>query len=55
VDLYTGRYLGWNVKHFFRFYAREHKGSRSYSWVKNTLQQKADSLRITKPDNLTYH
>ena len=40
VDLYTGRYLGWNVKHFFRFYAREHKGSRSYSWVKNTLQQK---------------
>ena len=37
-DLYSSRYEGWNVRHFHRWYQREHDGSRSYSWVKNTLQ-----------------
>lgn len=37
--LYRDRYPGWNVKHFYSFYRRRHSGGRSYSWVKNTLQQ----------------
>ncbi len=38
-DLYTTRYQGWNVRHFHRWYQREHDGSRSYSWVKSQLQR----------------
>jgi hypothetical protein len=38
VDLYRARYAGWNVRHFHSWYVREHTGTRSYSWVKNTLQ-----------------
>ncbi len=34
---YKTRYLGWNVKHYYREY-RADVGKRSYSWVKNTLQ-----------------
>jgi hypothetical protein len=41
VDLYRSRYAGWNVQHFHSWYAREHAGTRSYSWVKNTLQAAA--------------
>ena len=37
--LYRERYQGWNVKHFYSFYRREHGGERSYTWVKNTLQR----------------
>ena len=37
--LYRERYEGWNVKHFYRFYRRQHEGTRSYTWVKNTLQR----------------
>ena len=37
--LYRERYDGWNVKHFHSFYRREHAGTRSYTWVKNTLQR----------------
>jgi hypothetical protein len=37
--LYAAQYSGWNVKHFYTWYAREHQGRRSYSWVKNTLQR----------------
>ena len=36
--LYRERYDGWNVKHFYSFYRRQHAGTRSYTWVKNTLQ-----------------
>jgi transposase len=36
--LYRERYEGWNVKHFYSFYRREHSGARSYTWVKNRLQ-----------------
>jgi hypothetical protein len=38
VELYRGRYAGWNVRHFHGWYLRAHGGARSYSWVKNTLQ-----------------
>ena len=38
VDLYTGSYSSWNVKHFYSFYKRHHDGKRSYSWVKDHLQ-----------------
>ncbi len=37
--LYRERYEGWNVKHFYSFYRRRHAGTRSYTWVKNTLQR----------------
>jgi hypothetical protein len=37
--LYSAQYSGWNVKHFHTWYAREHQGIRSYSWVKNVLQE----------------
>jgi hypothetical protein len=39
TTLYRGRYYGWNVKHFFSFYKKSHAGSRSYTWVKTTLQK----------------
>jgi hypothetical protein len=38
VELYRGRYAGWNVRHFHGWYLRAHGGTRSYSWVKSTLQ-----------------
>jgi transposase len=34
---YEGRYRGWNVRHFYSWYKKD-GGSRSYSWVKKTLQ-----------------
>lgn len=37
VDRYRGRHRGWSVKHFHAWYRRD-GGTRSYSWVKNTLQ-----------------
>lgn len=37
--LYGSSYLGWNVKHFHTWYGRDHGGTRSYSWVKNVLQE----------------
>ena len=39
VRLYGSAYEGWNVKHFHTWYEREHGGTRSYSWVKNVLQE----------------
>ena len=44
VDSYRQSYLGWNVKHFHSWYSRS-GGTRSYSWVKNTLQ----SYGVVKP------
>lgn len=38
VGLYRGRYAGWNMRHFHSWYLRAHGGTRSFSWVKNTLQ-----------------
>ncbi|MCP5186238.1 MAG: ISNCY family transposase [Pseudomonadales bacterium] len=39
--LYKERYDGWSVKHFFERYQDEHKGQRSYTWVKSRLQASA--------------
>jgi len=47
VDQYKSRYLGWNVKHFYSWYQRD-GGSRSYTWVKNTLQSKGLVTRAPK-------
>ena len=38
VQRYQSRHSGWNVKHFHTWYRRE-GGSRSYTWVKNRLQE----------------
>jgi Winged helix-turn helix len=35
---YRSRHSGWNVKHFHAWYKRE-GGTRSYTWVKNRLQE----------------
>lgn len=37
--VYKERYDSWNVKHFFERYENEHQGQRSYTWVKNRLQE----------------
>ena len=37
--LYTDRYAGWSVREFFEAYRCTHGGGRSYSWVKNCLQE----------------
>ena len=47
TDLYDSCYNGWNVKHFYSFYRREHDGTRSYTWVKKELQ-KAGLVRKAK-------
>jgi transposase len=38
VDRYRSRHEGWNAKHFYAWYQRD-GGKRSYSWVKNRLQE----------------
>lgn len=38
VEKYRSRHDGWNVKHFHTWYRKE-GGSRSYTWVKKTLQE----------------
>jgi transposase len=37
-EKYSRQFRGWNTKHFHSFYKRE-GGTRSYSWVKNQLQE----------------
>ncbi len=37
--LYKERYDGWSIKHFYQFYKENHEGTRSYTWVRNTLQK----------------
>ena len=39
TEHYQAHYRGWNVKHFYKEY-RKDVGTRSYTWVKNTLQSK---------------
>ncbi len=48
VGLYSTHYEGWNVKHFHSWYRREHQGTRSYTWVKNTLQGASVVARAPK-------
>ena len=38
AERYQNRYRGWTAKHFHAWYRRE-GGTRSYSWVKKTLQE----------------
>jgi transposase len=38
VEQYRSRYVGWTVKHFYSKY-REHKGQRSYNFVRLVLQR----------------
>lgn len=45
--LYKERYDGWTVKHFFERYQARHRGQRSYTWVKNRLQE-AGAIRLGK-------
>jgi hypothetical protein len=47
TDLYSNRFCGFNVKHFYSWYRRAHQGSRSYTWVKNTLQEKGLVTKAT--------
>ena len=47
VDRYRRRHRGWNVKHFYSWYCKE-GGSRSYTWVKNTLQAKGLVIKASK-------
>ena len=37
--LYRERYDGWSVQHFFERYQDEHRGGRSYTWVKPRLHE----------------
>jgi hypothetical protein len=48
VGLYQRRYEGWNVKHFYSWYRSEHKGTRSYSWVKKELQAAGAVVKAPK-------
>jgi transposase len=38
TERYRARHAGWNVKHFHAWYRKE-GGQRSYTWVKNHLQE----------------
>jgi hypothetical protein len=38
TEQYRSRHVGWNVKHFHNWYGRS-GGTRSYTWVKNRLQE----------------
>lgn len=48
VGLYRSRYQGWNVKHFYTWYCRDHAGQRSYTWLKNALQAHGVVARAPK-------
>ena len=37
--LYRESYQGWSVAHFHDRYRERHAGQRSYTWVKNRLQE----------------
>lgn len=39
TEMYSTRHRGWNVKHFYNWYKRS-GGGRSYTWVKDRLQEK---------------
>ena len=51
VDCYRKRHEGWNAKHFYAWYKRD-GGERSYSWVKNRLQ---DAQLVSKADKRGAH
>jgi transposase len=45
VDLYSSHHLGWNARHFHDWYSKQ-GGGRSYTWVKNQLQQAKLILKV---------
>jgi transposase len=45
VDLYKREYSGWNTRHFHSWYKRDQGGTRSYTWVKNCLQEAGAIVR----------
>lgn len=47
VDSYCSRHQGWNAKHFYAWYQRD-GGGRSYTWVKNRLQEAKLVPKATK-------
>jgi transposase len=47
VDCYRKRHEGWNAKHFYAWYKKD-GGERSYSWVKNRLQDAQLVPKATK-------
>lgn len=44
---YRDQYRGWNVRHFHWHYRNKHKGTRSYTWVKNSLQKAGEVAKAT--------
>lgn len=48
TSLYRARYADWTVKHFFDFYQAEHRGVRSYTWVKQSLQAQGAVVRAKR-------
>lgn len=48
TTLYEKSYRGWNVKHFYSFYRRQHQGKRCYTWVKEALQKSGLVKRAKK-------
>ena len=45
TELYRTAYSGWNTQHFHTWYVRDHGGQRSYTWVKNRLQETGGVVR----------
>ena len=53
TERYRSQHLGWNVKHRYAWYRRD-GGGRSYSWVKNRLQEAGGVAKVAgrgKPAN----
>lgn len=51
TEQYRSRHSGWNVKHFHNWYRRD-GGGRSYTWVKNRLQE---ALLVPKTEKRGVH
>src|SRR5437762_259102 len=45
LRLYRERFIGWNVRHFYRFARRDHAVTLSYSFVKLALQEAGSCAR----------
>lgn len=48
TDLYQTKYADFDVKHFYDIWKRAHKGTRSYTWVKNKLQSQGLAKKAKK-------
>jgi len=52
VDLYKTSYINYNITHFYEKWRSDHGGQRSYSWVKNQLEQA--NLKVKKKSRGKY-